>query len=51
MALKIVDAGYGKTPELKKDAFWDDEWIPLYTEESAHERRYRRREGSLAHIK
>ncbi|VDL74595.1 unnamed protein product [Nippostrongylus brasiliensis] len=26
MGLKIVDDGYGKTPELRKDAFWDDEW-------------------------
>ncbi|CAI5445361.1 unnamed protein product [Caenorhabditis angaria] len=51
MGLKIVDEGYNKTPRLEKDAFWDDDWVPLYSEASAHEKRYQRREGSLAHIK
>ena len=51
MGLKIVDEGYGKTPEMKKDIFWDDEWVPLYSEESAGERKYRSRAGSLAHMK
>ncbi|XGW16078.1 hypothetical protein V3C99_001490 [Haemonchus contortus] len=51
MGLKIVDDGYGKTPELKKDAFWDDEWVPLYSEESAWEKKYTQHEGSLSHIK
>ncbi|RCN36290.1 Bestrophin [Ancylostoma caninum] len=51
MGLKIVDDGYGKTPELRKDAFWDDEWVPLYSEESAWEKKYTQHEGSLSHIK
>ncbi|KAL6728647.1 hypothetical protein Aduo_010399 [Ancylostoma duodenale] len=51
MGLKIVDDGYGKTPELQKDAFWDDEWVPLYSEESAWEKKYTQHEGSLSHIK
>ncbi|CAJ0578503.1 unnamed protein product, partial [Mesorhabditis spiculigera] len=29
MALKIVDEGYGKTPYLAKDNFWDHEWQPM----------------------
>uniref|UniRef100_A0A8R1EFL1 Bestrophin homolog n=1 Tax=Caenorhabditis japonica TaxID=281687 RepID=A0A8R1EFL1_CAEJA len=36
---------------LAKDAFWDDTWVPLYSEASAHEKRYHQRQGSLAHIK
>ncbi|KAF8357760.1 best-18 [Pristionchus pacificus] len=28
MGLKIVDEGYGRTPELKRDQFWDSEWEP-----------------------
>ncbi|EGT33561.1 hypothetical protein CAEBREN_08664 [Caenorhabditis brenneri] len=51
MGLKIVDEGYDKTPRLEKDAFWDDTWVPLYSEASAHEKRYHQRQGSLAHIK
>ncbi|KJH46881.1 bestrophin-1 domain protein [Dictyocaulus viviparus] len=51
MGLKIVDEGYGRTPELKKDAFWDDEWVPLYSEDSAWEKQYKHQEGSLSHIK
>lgn len=51
MGLKIVDEGYGKTPSLQKDSFWDDTWVPLYSEASAHEKRYHQRQGSLAHIK
>ncbi|WKX99623.1 hypothetical protein Q1695_014478 [Nippostrongylus brasiliensis] len=51
MGLKIVDDGYGKTPELRKDAFWDDEWVPLYSEESAWEKKYTHMEGSLSHMK
>ncbi|KAK5974620.1 hypothetical protein GCK32_009948 [Trichostrongylus colubriformis] len=51
MGLKIVDDGYGRTPELRKDAFWDDEWVPLYSEESAWEKKYTQHEGSLSHIK
>lgn len=51
MGLKIVDDGYGKTPELRKDAFWDDEWVPLYSEESAWEKKYTQHEGSLSHIR
>ncbi|KAK6013255.1 hypothetical protein OSTOST_21487 [Ostertagia ostertagi] len=51
MGLKIVDEGYGRTPELRKDAFWDDEWVPLYSEESAWEKKYTQHEGSLSHIK
>ncbi|KAK6739793.1 hypothetical protein RB195_008346 [Necator americanus] len=51
MGLKIVDDGYGKTPELRKDAFWDDQWVPLYSEESAWEKKYKHHEGSLSHMK
>ncbi|GMS87653.1 hypothetical protein PENTCL1PPCAC_9828 [Pristionchus entomophagus] len=28
MGLKIVDEGYGQTPKLMRDAFWDSEWEP-----------------------
>ncbi|VDM83479.1 unnamed protein product [Strongylus vulgaris] len=51
MGLKIVDEGYGRTPEMRKDAFWDDQWVPLYSEESAWEKKYKHHEGSLSHIK
>ncbi|CAJ0599964.1 unnamed protein product [Cylicocyclus nassatus] len=51
MGLKIVDEGYGRTPELRKDVFWDDQWVPLYSEESAWEKRYSHREGSLSQVK
>lgn len=51
MGLKIVDDGYGKTPELRKDDFWDDQWVPLYSEESAWEKKYTQHEGSLSHMK
>ncbi|ETN71467.1 hypothetical protein NECAME_19321 [Necator americanus] len=51
MGLKIVDDGYGKTPELRKDAFWDDQWVPLYSEESAWEKKYKHHEGSLSQMK
>ncbi|CAJ0943182.1 unnamed protein product, partial [Mesorhabditis belari] len=33
MSLKIVDEGYGKTPYLAKDTFWDHEWQPMYPED------------------
>lgn len=50
MALKMVDEGYGKTPEAKRDAFWDDDWTPLYSAETAR-RRSQHPEGSVSHIK
>lgn len=28
MGLKIVDEGYGRTPKLMRDQFWDSEWEP-----------------------
>ncbi|VDM61422.1 unnamed protein product [Angiostrongylus costaricensis] len=51
MCLKIVDDGYGRTPELRKDAFWDDEWVPLYSEDSAWEEKHKHHELSLSHMK
>uniref|UniRef100_A0A0K0DGF3 Bestrophin homolog n=1 Tax=Angiostrongylus cantonensis TaxID=6313 RepID=A0A0K0DGF3_ANGCA len=51
MGLKIVDDGYGRTPELRKDAFWDDEWVPLYSEDSAREEKHKHHELSLSHMK
>nr|CDJ85843.1 Bestrophin domain containing protein [Haemonchus contortus] len=35
MVLMMVDQGYDRPPDLKKDPFWDDEVEPLYSEESA----------------
>ncbi|KJH52668.1 hypothetical protein DICVIV_01129 [Dictyocaulus viviparus] len=35
MVLMMVDQGYDRPPDLKKDPFWDDEVEPLYSEEAA----------------
>ncbi|KAK6038733.1 hypothetical protein COOONC_23762 [Cooperia oncophora] len=35
MVLMMVDQGYDRPPDLKKDPFWDDEVEPLYSEQSA----------------
>uniref|UniRef100_A0A0M3HZC8 Bestrophin homolog n=1 Tax=Ascaris lumbricoides TaxID=6252 RepID=A0A0M3HZC8_ASCLU len=37
IGLTVVDEGYGETPALKKDIFWNDKIEPLYTLESAHD--------------
>ncbi|KHN82850.1 Uncharacterized protein Tcan_11659 [Toxocara canis] len=37
IGLTVVDEGYGKTPSLKKDIFWDEKIEPLYTLESVSE--------------
>ncbi|CAI4227524.1 unnamed protein product [Auanema sp. JU1783] len=35
MVLMMVDKGYDRPPELKRDPFWDEDVEPLYSEESA----------------
>ncbi|PIO73642.1 Bestrophin [Teladorsagia circumcincta] len=35
MVLMMVDQGYDRPPDLKKDPFWDDEVEPLYSEQTA----------------
>ncbi|RCN36233.1 hypothetical protein ANCCAN_17899 [Ancylostoma caninum] len=35
MVLMMVDQGYDRPPDLKRDPFWDEEVEPLYSEESA----------------
>lgn len=35
MVLMMVDQGYDRPPDLKKDPFWDDKVEPLYSEETA----------------
>uniref|UniRef100_A0A158P9W1 Bestrophin homolog n=1 Tax=Angiostrongylus cantonensis TaxID=6313 RepID=A0A158P9W1_ANGCA len=35
MVLMMVDQGYDRPPDLRKDPFWDDEVEPLYSEEAA----------------
>ncbi|VDL62072.1 unnamed protein product [Nippostrongylus brasiliensis] len=35
MVLMMVDQGYDRPPDLKRDPFWDDEVEPLYSEETA----------------
>ncbi|GMT09059.1 hypothetical protein PFISCL1PPCAC_356, partial [Pristionchus fissidentatus] len=38
MGMAIVDAGYDRPPEMRKDMFWDDEVVdPLYAENSQHD--------------
>ncbi|VDK58509.1 unnamed protein product [Anisakis simplex] len=37
IGLTIVDAGYGKTPAVMKDIFWNDKIEPLYTLESVRD--------------
>ncbi|GMR58587.1 hypothetical protein PMAYCL1PPCAC_28782 [Pristionchus mayeri] len=38
MGMAIVDAGFDRPPELRKDIFWDDEVVdPLYAENSQHD--------------
>ncbi|CAJ0561620.1 unnamed protein product, partial [Mesorhabditis spiculigera] len=35
MGLMIVDQGYNRPPEIRRDPFWDEEFEPLYSEETA----------------
>ncbi|CCD62533.1 Bestrophin homolog 24 [Caenorhabditis elegans] len=35
MVLMMVDQGYDRAPDLKRDDFWDEEVEPLYSEETA----------------
>ncbi|VDM42588.1 unnamed protein product [Toxocara canis] len=51
IGLTVVDEGYNKTPEVLKDAFWNDTIEPLYSTEAAHmERRMSGVTGSIAHV-
>ncbi|VDK18258.1 unnamed protein product [Anisakis simplex] len=35
IGLTVVDEGYGRTPQVMKDMFWDDKIEPLYSPEAA----------------
>lgn len=50
MGLMIVDQGYNKPPELRKDPFWEEEVHPLYSEETSKTRNLPHR-GSVSHVK
>lgn len=52
VGLTIVDIGYGKTPDMQRDSFWDEPIEPLYSEEAVmFERRRSGVTGSIAHLK
>lgn len=41
IGLKVVDDGYGKTPQILKDSFWNRPIEPLYTAQAMHQERRR----------